>query len=505
MRLVALLVALVSACAAASNPVLPGDHPDPSVIRAGNGYWATATTSAWAPIFPILHSSDLVTWRTEGAVFRERPEWAETNFWAPEIAEYKGHYFVYYTAKKKEGPLCVAVATAEHPAGPYTDHGPLVCQEDGSIDGQPITDENGRRYLIWKEDGNSRKQPTPLWAQPLDESGTKLTGEPTELFRNDASWEGQLVEGPFVLRRNGWFYLFYSGAGCCGRGCNYALGVARAKNLLGPWEKNPANPILSGNELWKCPGHGSIVEDRRGRTFLLYHAYDVRESIFVGRQGMLDEITWGSEEDWPSINGGKGPSSGRRPRGVTFAEEFSGKLSPVLIWPANQPPKMETKAGWLELDGVLAKAPTAMDYFARTVVDGSGGIAAWGNAKNAIGVTLSGGTLKLWRRDKGDETVLASVETTARRLHLRFHCTGGNRFAFSYSPNGQKWTELTPSLDGDSLPPWDLATRIALVGPGRFDYFRTRDERGEARLNGAASESAGTKPAKRKSKSRRRR
>ncbi|HWR51941.1 MAG TPA: glycoside hydrolase family 43 protein [Bryobacteraceae bacterium] len=504
MRLAVLLVALVSLRAAASNPVLPGDHPDPSVIRTSKGYWATATTSRWAPIFPILHSSDLIHWRTAGAVFQERPDWAETNFWAPEIAEHKGRYFVYYTAKKKDGPLCVAVATATQPAGPYTDHGPLVCQEAGSIDAQPATDEHGQRYLIWKEDGNSRKQPTPLWAQPLDESGTKLTGEPRELFRNDASWEGQLVEGPFVLRRAEWFYLFYSAAGCCGRGCNYALGVARAKSLLGPWEKNPGNPILAGNDMWKCPGHGSVVEDRRGRTFLLYHAYDPQESIFVGRQGMLDEIAWDSE-GWPSINGGKGPSSGPRPRGVTFAEEFSGTPSPLLEWPVNQAAKMDTASGWLDLEGVLAKAPTAMDYFARTVVEGSGGIAAWGDARNATGLTLSGGKLTLWRRDKGDEAVLATAETTAQRVHLRFQSTGGNRFAFSYSEDGQKWTDLEPSVDGDHLPPWDLAVRIALVGPGRFDFLRTRDARGQAAVSAAAANATTRAPAKRKSKARRRR
>lgn len=504
MRFAVLSVALASVCAAASNPVLPGDHPDPSVIRTGTGYWATATTSAWAPIFPILHSSDLAKWRVAGAVFQERPEWAETNFWAPEIAEDKGRYFVYYTAKKKEGPLCVAVATASQPAGPYTDHGPLVCQEIGSIDAQPVTDENGQRYLIWKEDGNSRKQPTPLWAQPLDETGTKLVGERTELFRNDAPWEGQLVEGPFVLRRNGWFYMFYSGAGCCGAGCNYALGVARAKNLLGPWEKNPANPILGANEFWKCPGHGSVVEDRRGRTFLLYHAYDAREGIFVGRQGMLDEITWGPE-GWPSINGGKGPSNGARPRGVTFSEEFSGKPTPLLSWPANQPPKMATKGGWLELDGVIAKTPTAMDYFARTVVEGSGGLAAWGNSRNAIGLKLSEGKLTLWRRLKGEETVLASADTAARRVHLRFRSVGGNQLEFSYSENGQKWTELKPSLDGGQLPPWDLAARIALVGPGRFDFLRTRDVRGESASADPAGQAAERTPAKRKSRPRRRR
>ena len=167
------------------NPVLSGDYPDPSVIRVGKDYWATATSSEWGPQFPILHSTDLVNWEITGSVFAHRPGWSSANFWAPEIAVYKGRYYVYYVARKKGAALAVAVATADNPSGPYTDHGPLVSQPAGSIDPVPFNDENGRRYLIWKEDGNSRKIPTILWAQELDENGTKLIGQPREILRND--------------------------------------------------------------------------------------------------------------------------------------------------------------------------------------------------------------------------------------------------------------------------------------------------------------------------------
>src|SRR5690349_8124547 len=97
------------------NPVLPGDHPDPSVIRVGNEFWATATSSEWGPQFPILHSVDLVNWEQTGSVFPHRPEWATANFWAPEISQHKGTYFVYYVGRKRGGPLAVAVATAAKP------------------------------------------------------------------------------------------------------------------------------------------------------------------------------------------------------------------------------------------------------------------------------------------------------------------------------------------------------------------------------------------------------
>src|SRR5919201_3173763 len=76
-----------------ANPTLPGDHPDPSIIRVGDDYWATSTTSQWAPIFPLLHSRDLVNWTLEGSVFEEPPAWSAGSYWAPEIAEYRGRFF----------------------------------------------------------------------------------------------------------------------------------------------------------------------------------------------------------------------------------------------------------------------------------------------------------------------------------------------------------------------------------------------------------------------------
>ena len=108
------------------NPVIPGDHPDPSVIRVGSDYWATTTSGTWEPEFSIFHSRDLLRWTIAGSVFKTRPAWAERDFWAPEISNHLGRFFIYYTARKKKGPLCVAVATAPVAPGPYTDHGPLV-------------------------------------------------------------------------------------------------------------------------------------------------------------------------------------------------------------------------------------------------------------------------------------------------------------------------------------------------------------------------------------------
>ncbi|MFN7948029.1 MAG: family 43 glycosylhydrolase [Blastocatellia bacterium] len=487
-----------------SNPVLAGDYPDPSVIRVGNDYWATATTSQWAPLFPILHSRDLVNWQLVGAAMHKRPEWSDGSYWAPEISEHKGRFFIYYTGRKKGGPLCVAVATADKAAGPYTDHGPLVCQDAGSIDAMPVTDENGERYLVWKEDGNSRNQPTPLWAQRLSADGTKLTGEKHELMRNDARWEGNLIEGPYILRRGDYFYLFYSGNACCGRQCNYALGVARSKKLLGPWEKNPNNPILAGNDDWKCPGHGSIVTDPRGRTFLLYHAYHPKSFVYTGREALLDEVKWNAD-GWPVINEGKGPSRqaaspfGRPERNAEYAffDDFkSPRLQPGWQWPQANEPSVTIRNGSLLLSpnaahaddpigAVLARSTTLGDYTATTLLDLRGmkagavaGLAAYGNPENALGIAVGDGKIRLWRREKGQHKVVTELDAPqAPALYLRMTASGGNRFRFAISTDGREWKDAGED-EGSYLPPWDLSVRVALTAggsagaAGKFDWLR---------------------------------
>src|SRR3546814_19613228 len=96
------------------NPVLAGDRPDPTVVKIGDTYYASATSNEWSPLFPIFRSDDLVNWELVTYVFPEgAPGWARNNFWAPELAydEEQGKIYVYYTARNKEtGRLSCAVA-----------------------------------------------------------------------------------------------------------------------------------------------------------------------------------------------------------------------------------------------------------------------------------------------------------------------------------------------------------------------------------------------------------
>ena len=490
------------------NPVLPGDYPDPSVVKIGDTYWASATTSDWGPIFPLLKSTNLRQWELVGHVFPTgRPDWADHYFWAPEISQDGGRTYVFYAAHRKGGNLAVGVASADRPEGPYRDHGPLVGQPDGSIDAFPVRDENGQLYLVWKEDGNSIQQPTPIWTQPLNAERTALTGEKKELFRNaPGTWEGGLVEGVSMVRHGGYFYAFYAGNGCCGSGCTYATGVARAKSLLGPWEKNAANPVLASTAAWQCPGHGTAVE-RGGRWFFLHHAYAAQGFQHIGRQGVLSEFTWNAQ-GWPEFSG-RGVPGGPAPAAVLLRaevrDEFTAPtLAPAWQWPVQTPPTFAVRGGQLRLtarpDGsgaVLGHGIFAAGYTAQVAVPGAAavpagtaaGLAAVGNADNALALTVGGGKLQLWRREKGQQQVLAEAPLPAGKgpLVLRLRVADATQYRFDYSTTGGRTWQALPgagaaALNGGFLPPWDLGVRVGVLAQGpvtstaAFDSFSLRSQ-----------------------------
>jgi beta-xylosidase len=469
------------------NPVLPGDFPDPSIAKVGDTYWATATTSTWGPIFPLLKSTNLTDWELVGHVFpNELPAWADYYFWAPEISQEGDKTYIYYTAHKRGGNLAVGIAVADNPAGPYRDLGPLVGQKDGSIDGFPMRDEKNELYLIWKEDGNSVNQPTPIWAQRLNEEHTALLGEKKELFRNTAPWEGNLVEGVSIVKRNEYFYAFYAANGCCGHNCNYGIGVARSKSLLGPWEKYEKNPILTKTEKWACPGHGTVF-NRGNRWYMLHHAYDTRGFEFVGRQGVINEFTWTAAE-WPEFRSGGTVSAKTAPVVArNFTDEFEqATLQPSWQWPVEERPTVAVREGKLLVTArpqhsgaVLGQHTTSADYSATTTLLNPSklptgtvaGIAAHGDPENTLALTAGGGKLQVWQLEKGKQKTLGEAKLpAASAVTLRMQAQNGNQFRFDWSTDGGKSWQNMPNIsgpiNGTYLPPWDRGVRAGVLAKG---------------------------------------
>lgn len=291
-----------------NNPVVDVDCPDPGVARNGDGYVMACTGGR----FRIYTSADLVHWDHVGHVFaeRDRPTWARDRFWAPEIHEVRpGRWVAYYSAGGNSGRLAVGAAVSSRATGPFEDIGePLVRhRRHGVIDVHYFRASDGQRYLTWKVDGNAMGMPTPIRIQRLADDGTTRIGNIETILINDRRWEGRVVEGQWLIERDGMFYLFYSGNAY--DRTSYAVGVARATNPMGPYVKF-GDPILTTNARWAGPGHGSAVRLPSGGWGYVYHSWvGDRVNQSPGPQVLVDRIHW--SEGWPTLHAG--PSSNSIP------------------------------------------------------------------------------------------------------------------------------------------------------------------------------------------------
>jgi beta-xylosidase len=307
------------------NPVLE-NFPDPDVLQVADTFYAYATTnydpgSGMGSNLQVARSEDLVTWERLPDALPELASWSglttlfstllHSATWAPDVAQVGDRYLLYYTTPAVDIPRpdgkpsqCLSVATADNPEGPFVDEseGPIVCQADlgGSIDGSYFEDDDGTRYLVWKNDGNCCGQPTNFWLQELTDDGTAVRGEPTKVegLDNDDPWEGRVIESPQLVVEGGRYYMFFSGNDFAS--VRYAVGYATADEIEGPYTDAEENPILftdfaSAAELGLAgPGHQAIFTDADGDRWIAYHAWP-NTSIGddrIGRHLWLDELTF---------------------------------------------------------------------------------------------------------------------------------------------------------------------------------------------------------------------
>ena len=304
-----------------ANPVLDSDFPDPAVVKAPDGfYYAYATQTErdgrWINL-QVARSKDLGNWEHLGDALPVKPGWASKtqDFWAPHVQHADGRYFLYYSAKPdaaltddKRG-LCLAVATSARPEGPFTDMGkPLQCG-DGFVNIDPMAFDDpatGRKLLYW----GSGFQPMKVQALAADRMSFAAGSAPVDLLpaikSDDPNEYQKLVEGAWVVRQGGYYYLFYSGDNCCGAKAHYAVMVARSRSATGPFQNAPNKVILEMDAKWVAPGHNSVATDERGQDWMIFHAVDVNrprtkptDDINTRRVMLIERIEW--QNGWPRI------------------------------------------------------------------------------------------------------------------------------------------------------------------------------------------------------------
>lgn len=289
-----------------SNPLTDVSLPDPSVIKADDGYFYLYATED-IRYTPVFRSKNLVDWEQAGTCFSEetRPAWgvAEAGIWAPDINYINDKYVLFYTLA---APYChetcgIGVAFADSPTGPFTDKGPLIKADSigvkNSIDQFYIEDE-GKKYLVW---GSFEG----IYCIELEDDGLAL---------KEGAEKVQIVgggyEASYILKRGAYYYYFSSIDGCCaGAESSYKVSVGRADNLFGPYLNRDGesmmafapNVILHGDSIFAGPGHNAeIVTDDEGNDWMLYHSF-LKSAPEKGRVLCIDRIVW--KDEWPEIEG----------------------------------------------------------------------------------------------------------------------------------------------------------------------------------------------------------
>jgi beta-xylosidase len=232
----------------------------------------------------VARSADLVHWENLPDGLPVLPDWAATRpgyVWSPVVARPAAgnHYVLYYVARYNigaSGTQAIGAAIGEDPAGPFTPVGdaPLICQGDegGTIDPHVFIEDDGTRYLLWKNDGNSLGLPTWLYIQRLSDDGLSLEGPRMRLLTASEPWEGCLVEAPSLWKRGHKYYLFYSAN--CYANDSYAIGYAEADCIWGPYRKSE-QPLLGSDRPNGLigPGGQDVVFGPQGDTWMIYHAW----------------------------------------------------------------------------------------------------------------------------------------------------------------------------------------------------------------------------------------
>lgn len=471
-----------------SNPVIPGDVPDPTIIRVGDKYYAAGTTSDFAPHYPVYESTDLINWEQIGSIFNDRPEWTSDSFWAPEFYYRDGTFYVYYTAKRKGDRIsCIGVASTRNIREGFTDHGIIVEWGNEAIDAYIFQDDDGKTYIFWKAYGLDPSRPIEILGAELSADLLSISGEHFTLTDHSKGWKGSGDEGQVILKRNGMYYMLYSIGGCCDNRCDYRVMVSRSKNLKEGWEQL-SGPILQGGGEWVCPGHGSLVTTPDGRYFYLYHSYNRIDFEYTGRQGLLDELVWNEATGWPYFKNGNTPSVSapvpfpgtKQARTTIYADQFrNDKNRKFWQWDINKAkPLISMKGGKIRISSeetgrvFTGISPKSGNYTFEATIRKKDqlekGICVYGNRRNMLYLTLQENRLTLVSVKNGNEEIVASREVPAKYpVTLKLEATDGRYYQFFYTEKGSVQMPLewqgTSSFDGNFLPQWGVAMRTGLI------------------------------------------
>ena len=457
------------------NPIIPGFHPDPSICRVGDDYYLVNSSFQYFPGVPIFHSRDLVNWEQIGNVLdreEQLPLKGATSWlgiYAPTIRYHEGTYYMITTNVGGGGNFMV---TARDPRGPWSK--PVKIQQEG-ID-PSLFFENGRCYMVSNPDN------TITLCQIDPATGKQLTP-------SKALWQGtggRYPEGPHIYKRDGYYYLLISEGGT---ELAHRLTIARSKRIDGPYEANPANPLLTHcsmagqSNIIQGTGHGDFVQSADGRWWIVFLGYRNYNGSYhhLGRETFLAPVEWKTGE-WPVVNGGQPVDTLMRvtdvapPKAPTFQQPRhihtvfdQPRLGPEWLYIQNpDSAKYQLRGDRLRLiasfsgltandrptfvgrrqESAVFTATTELDFY-QSVPKDEAGLTVYqindGHADFCVNPDNQGAALALKVTLKGLSITKKTMSIPFHRCHLRVR-SDSEKYFFEYSTDGRQF-QLFDTLD----------------------------------------------------------
>jgi arabinan endo-1,5-alpha-L-arabinosidase len=289
---------------------------DPVIIREGDTYYVFATNRFQQKLVPMFCSQDLRQWKFCGHVFEAVPEWAlkevpgARGIWAPDIAYVRGQYRLYYSVStfgSNHSVIGLITNKTLNPSSPdyaWVDQGKVIgsTREDdwNAIDANLVVDADGNHWLAFGSFWGGIKM------RRLDAETGRLSNKDTTLYSlaSRRPLQPPAIEAPFIVRRDGYYYLFVSFDMCCrGKESTYKIMVGRSKKITGPYLDKDGKPMMQGGgtllvegtAAWRGPGHQAVLLGSKS-DLLVFHAYHGT----TGRPALqISTMVW--KKGWPRV------------------------------------------------------------------------------------------------------------------------------------------------------------------------------------------------------------
>ena len=309
------------------NPILPGFNPDPCICKAGDDYYMAVSTFEWMPGIPVYHSKDLKNWELythvltddETVDLKKLP--SAKGIWAPCLTyceEEELFYVVYGVMNSMNARYFDVdnyVITAKDIKGPWSE--PVYLHSSG-FDASMLHDDDGRKWIVsldWETRAGYEK-PGAICLVEYSPEKKEIIGYPKRIWHGGT--DRGCIEAPHLYKRNGYYYIMCAEGGT---GYGHSVTMGRSKNVWGPYEKDPLNPIVTSipgdfnerhdpdhlkpkyfnpDSILQKSGHGSYIENELGEVYLVHltsRPFVPELRCTLGRETAMQKMKW-TEDGW---------------------------------------------------------------------------------------------------------------------------------------------------------------------------------------------------------------